>query len=254
MTAPEETAPGLFPVYREPPVSWLLLGFFVLSVLVHGFAFLLFQVVYPQRVTIPPPSMQVALLTPSSPENQAILRWISAEDPALATAGSVATPPALSEIPFKPSFTALRTPPRTLPALEEKPVAPPSPIALPLLTPTVSAKPAAVESAPPAPSSARFSGALTGRPFTPRAALDAHAATSLEPALFLLAVDGAGQVRNCFRQRTSGDDTADDAAADYLSRGQFTAQPGAPLAWGLATITWGLEIYPTDHPKKEGQP
>jgi hypothetical protein len=253
MTPPEETAPGLLPTYRESPVSWLLLGFIGLSIVVHGFAFLVFQVVYPQRVTIPPPRMQVALLTPTSPENEAILRWVAAEDPALSTAGSVATPPRLYEVPFKPSFATLRTPPRTMPVTAEPPVAPPSPITLPLLTPPGETAAPPAESAP-APSTATFSSPLAQRPFTPAGPLTARATTPLQPALFLIAVSETGEIRQLFRQRSSGDPAADDAAADFLTGGRFAAAPERPLTWATATVTFGRDLYVTAPAPEESRP
>jgi hypothetical protein len=222
----------------------MLLGFIGLSIVTHAFAFLIFQVVYPQKVTIPPPSMQVALLTPSTPEQQAILRWVDAEDPALAAGGAVAVPPSIFEIPYQPSYATLRTPPRTMAAARERPEPPPSPISLPFLPEIAPALPPAAKQTAAVPgSAAEFGGLLASRSFQPGAALAVRAANPLEPATFLIAVNADGQVTNVFRQHSSGDDAADRGAADYLAAGTFSARAGEPVAWGLATITWGREIY-----------
>src|SRR5580704_14943328 len=73
------------------------------SLLAHAATFFLFQVVYPQRVTIPQPAPQVSLLTPSSAENMALLRWIEAEDPALVANDNPVVPPGLAEVRYRPS-------------------------------------------------------------------------------------------------------------------------------------------------------
>ena len=51
----------------------ILFGCVFLSAVAHVATFFLFQVIYPQRVTISPPPPQVELLTASSPENEALL-------------------------------------------------------------------------------------------------------------------------------------------------------------------------------------
>ncbi|MEI9896045.1 MAG: hypothetical protein WDN28_19790 [Chthoniobacter sp.] len=81
------------------------------SLLAHAGTFFLFQVVYPQRVTIPQPAPHVSLLTPSSPENIALLRWIEAEDPALVANDNPLAPPGLAEVRYRPSFASPRTAP-----------------------------------------------------------------------------------------------------------------------------------------------
>jgi hypothetical protein len=77
-----------------------------------------------------------------------------------------------------------------------------------------------------------------------------EASAPLEPATFLIAVNAAGEVRNVFRQQSSGDDAADQAASDYLAHGAFAPRIGESVAWGLATIIWGREIYPQAGAKK----
>ena len=86
------------------------------SFLAHAGTFFLFQVVYPQRVTIPQPAPHVSLLTPSSPENIALLRWIEAEDPALVANDNPVSPPGLADVHYHPSFTSPRTAPLGAPA------------------------------------------------------------------------------------------------------------------------------------------
>jgi hypothetical protein len=61
----EQTAGGLtfeWPTRERFP--WALFGFVFLSLVAHVATFFIFQVTYPQRVTIPPPGPQVAVLAP----------------------------------------------------------------------------------------------------------------------------------------------------------------------------------------------
>lgn len=229
---------------RDSRISWTVLGFIALSLAAHAFAFILFQVVYPQRVTIPPPGRQVALLNPGTPEEDAILRWVDAEDPALAASSAVAAPPALFEVPYRPSFAVSRTAPRLMPEAPPKAEPAPSPIILPLLPRAASPEPAPPKAAPPSPTTTAFSGSLGHRQFRPAGEIGYRSAAPLEPAAFLVAVAGSGEIRHVFRQRSSGDPAADSAAADYLAAGAFGPdEKAAPLTWSVATITWGAEIY-----------
>src|SRR5882757_7824418 len=102
--APSETG-LIFEWPERERFPFILFGCVFLSLVAHVATFFVFQVVYPQRVTIPPPPPQVSLLTASSPENQALLRWIAAEDPALVASARSVVPPGLLEVPYRPSYT-----------------------------------------------------------------------------------------------------------------------------------------------------
>src|SRR5207245_7061152 len=58
--------------------------FLAISLVAHALCFYIFQIVYPPTVTLLPPPARVALITPASEEGRTLLRWIEAEDPALA--------------------------------------------------------------------------------------------------------------------------------------------------------------------------
>src|SRR5438046_2467524 len=95
--APKESpSPLIFDWPRRSRFSFVFLGCVAASALAHAATFFLFQVVYPQNVSIPQAPPRVSLLTPSSPENIALLHWIEAEDPALAAAGVTTNPPGLA--------------------------------------------------------------------------------------------------------------------------------------------------------------
>src|SRR5207244_4020478 len=108
-------------------------AFVALSLIAHALCFYIFQIVYPPTVSLLPPPARVSLIAPNSEEGRTVLRWVDAEDPALAFATQRppearlhalpkvrhipsyhATEPALKEIP--PLVTDLRTPSSQPPA------------------------------------------------------------------------------------------------------------------------------------------
>src|SRR5215510_5738831 len=59
-------------------------AFLVLSMLAHALCFYVFQIVYPTPVALLPPPARVTFIAPDSEEGRTLLRWIDAEDPAVA--------------------------------------------------------------------------------------------------------------------------------------------------------------------------
>jgi len=214
------------------------------SLLAHAGTFFLFQVVYPQRVTIPQPAPQVSLLTPSSPENVALLRWIEAEDPALIANDNPVVPPGLAEVRYHPSFAAPRTAPLGAPVEPLQAVR--FPRAKDRLFPTDSS---ASTPEPPAIAVAEntsiyYSGGLAGRPLRehPPVVFDYRASVPVEPTTLLLGVNDQGEVRFSVLQRSSGDPRLDDLALAHLQQIAF-APAEAPVTWGFATVSWGHDAY-----------
>ena len=244
MSGGPDTPDLLFAWERPARFRWKFFLLLLLSAVVHLGTFFLFQIVYPPRVTIPPPAPEVSLLLPTTPENRALLRRLEAEDPALIAATPGSTPPALLPQKYLASYQTVRTQPRTV-AAEAADMRRPSPKD-PLAIIRSVALPAQFASAalPPVPTRIEFSTALAGRApsampawnFTPRAT------APLEPATFLLGLTGRGEVRYIFPQHSSGDPALDQQAAAQLPRLDF--QPAeSPIAWGMATITWGDDAY-----------
>ena len=50
----------------------------------HAICFYLFQIVYPTSLALLPPPARVTFISPNSEEGRTLLRWIDAEDPAVA--------------------------------------------------------------------------------------------------------------------------------------------------------------------------
>lgn len=225
-------------------ISPYLPTFFFLSLLLHGFGFYVFQVVYPPHVSIAPPPAVVSFLAPTTPENITLLKWIAAEDPAVIATPHPVLPAHLFDAPYRPSFADTRSLPR-LP--EDTPVAinfPPAKDVLALVGGTLKREPPPTPVVAAPPSELRFSGGVAGRPLagTQPLRLAAKSATLLEPAAFLIAVAPAGEVQFIFLQQSSGDKAVDAAAETHLARLKFKPD-ASPLVWGTATFYWGIDAF-----------
>src|SRR6187399_2895155 len=106
-----------FPWPRRHSSSWALAGFIFLSLMLHSAPFFLFQTAAPRLTAPPRKAYPVQLLTPfdadgtRSQENEEVLRWVNANDPAIITRIPVVEPKGLLEITYEPSFATPRTPP-----------------------------------------------------------------------------------------------------------------------------------------------
>jgi len=244
MKAPATEAQLTFVPSNDRGFPFILFLCVLGSLLLHASTFFLFQVVYPQRVTIPPPAPRVSLLTPSSPENIALLRWIEAEDPALVASDNAAAPPGLAEVRYRPSFATPRTAPLGAPA--EQPQAVRFPAARDRLVPAESSGllSAAAVAAPVQETTVRYSSALAPRVSTqnPPITFPYHASTPAEPTTLLVGVNTQGAARFVIIQQSSGDPALDQLAAAHVAHVAFV--PGtSPITWGFATCTWGGDAY-----------
>ncbi|MDR3401460.1 MAG: hypothetical protein P4L99_03090 [Chthoniobacter sp.] len=244
MKAPATEANLTFAIPDDSGFPYLLFFCVLGSLLAHAGTFFLFQVVYPQRVTIPQPAPHVSLLTPSSPENIALLRWIEAEDPALVANDNPVAPPGLVDVQYHPSFASPRTAPLGAPV--EAAPAVRFPPAVDTLSPTSRSQPAPRTPAaiPAQGTSIVYSGTLSDRSLTknPPLATPYRASAPAEPTTLLIGVDGQGAVRFSIVQHPSGDQGLDEMAAAHLKNVTFAASE-APITWGFATFSWGGDAY-----------
>lgn len=246
------TAPLLFhwdsPGGRKAAITMFLIG----SLVAHLLCFYVFQIVYPPTVALLPPPARVSLITPDTEEGRALLRWIEAEDPALAFATH--RPPearlrALPKIAHVPSYLTREPilksmPPRAVDLRAPSPQMPgPVPIVHGPIAPAVGA----------IPTSLSFSEELSdlGAPNIP---VPKFASSNSEPAQsirFRIAVGQAGDIRHCFALNSSGDPALDEQARGYIVLCRFPAirpalagQPAIrnSLTWGVVTINWGNDI------------
>ena len=251
--------PGLTFSWDLRRIPLVLVGFILLSAGAHVCAFFIFQVVYPAQVSIKAPHPSFSVLDPRRPDHQALLRWIDAEDPAPAATGSSDITNRLLDIPYKPSFAAMRTAPLAVPEPQPSVLFPPARDPLAVIR-SVEAKPAP----PPPPEVANptrigFSSELADRvpeslpPFT----ISKKVTQPVEPAEYLIGVSDRGEIRFVFQQHVSAESTVapeaaalEAEAADRLS--QVKLKPAAPeLTWGHVRIEWGPEIYLPSVPQKD---
>jgi hypothetical protein len=234
--------------------KWTIAGFLLGSLVLHAFGFYIFQVVYPPAVALLPPPGRVSLIAPNSDEGRLLIRWLEAEDPALASttqplAGSKAL--VIPTIQHAPSYLTRQ------PALKELPPAPPT-LRIPSARP-----PAPVEQPPKpvpaiakiAPTVIRFSPEFEalGSAQAPELKFNASGQESPQAAQFRIAVNQNGEVRHCFLHHSSGDAALDEQARKYLALTRFAilnppSSICADLIWGTATIEWGNDILPSSPP------
>jgi len=221
-------------------------GFLMASLLIHAAGLYIFQIVYPPTIALLPPPARVNLITSDSEEGRTLLRWIEAEDPAIAS--TTRRPPdakayALPKLQHVPSYFA------TEPALKEVP-----PLVVDLRVPSSQPpgpvpmihRPAAVP-VHPAPTTVVFSKELEGlgAPMFASPSFKASTAEPPESVRFRIAVGGHGEILYCFSLNSSGDPALDEQARNYLALGRFSPRAtngDQSLIWGIATVEWGNDV------------
>ena len=241
------------PGRRNLAITGFLLGSFA----AHVAGFYIFQIVYPSTVSLTPAPQRVNLVSANSDEGATLLRWVDAEDPALASTTrrpSDAKRYLFGKIEHIPSYFAKEPPLQA---------APPTPVDLRI----PSAQPAG-----PAPVGSRVSAKAIG-PIATKVAFSREFDSLGQPnfvptnfksagneppqnAQFRIAVDSQGVVRHCFRLNSSGDAALDEQARQHLALGRFPARPsnGDALVWGIATIEWGNDVAAANAKPKPGAP
>jgi hypothetical protein len=241
---------GLLFAWESPRRRQLtIIGFLAASAAGHAFCFYLFQIVYPPTVALLPPPARINLISNNSEEGRALLRWIEAEDPALASTTQRAADakafalPSLSHVPsYLAIQPALKSLPPSDPDLRAPSSQPPGPV------PVARAR---IQSSPVVASTAIiFSKELDalGAIRKPPMKLTASSREPPQSAEFRVAVTDRGVVRYCFLQSSSGDTALDEQARHYLALCRFSGiQNGASteednLNWAVAIIEWGNDI------------
>ncbi len=248
----------------EPPRrrQLALVAFLALSLVAHALCFYVFQIVYPPIVSLLPPPARVSVITPTSEEGRTLLRWISAEDPALAF--TTQRPPearlrALPEVEHVPSYLTLE------PALKEIP-SEVSNLRIPDSQPPGAARFGHRQTAPAmraTTTSVSFSKDLEafGAPTLPSLSFAASNNESPQTTHFRVAVNGIGEMRYCFPLNSSGDPALDKQVRRYLAlcrffKGSASAEKNDQLmTWGIATIEWGNDVArPRPRPAEDATP
>jgi hypothetical protein len=250
MNTPDPAVDDLVFGWEKPGRGkWTLGGFLLASLGLHAFGFYLFQIVYPPSVALLPPPGRVSLIASDSDEGRQLLRWIEAEDPALAS--TTQAPPdaralVLPTIQHAPSYLGrqplLRDLPPEPPALHIPSARPPAPVERPANTASTAVTPVSTV--------VRFSAELDSllSPQMPELKFAASGRDAPESARFLMAVSDRGETRYCFLEKSSGDPVLDDQARKYLAATRFPAIRNSSsgtvpsLTWGTATVQWGNDI------------
>jgi TonB family protein len=234
---------GLVFAWEQPRRRRLAItGFLVASVVLHALCFYAFQIIYPPAVALLPPPGRVTVIAPNTEEGRVLLRWLEAEDPALA---STTQPPAdgkslaMPTIQHAPSYLTRQ------PALKDVPPSTPDP-AVPSAQPPAPVEPphAPIQMvAKIAPTIVRLSTELEtlGAMQSPKMKFTASGHESPQAAQFRVAVNENGAVRYCFLEKSSGDAALDEQARKYLALCRFSAIRNG-FVWGTATVEWGNDI------------
>jgi hypothetical protein len=223
--------------------------FLVVSLVAHALCFYVFQIVYPTPVALLPPPARVTFITPDSEEGRTLLRWIDAEDPAVAFTTHPVPGARLAALPkteHLPSYSTVE------PILKELP-----PLKPDLRIPS-SRPPGAVHSAPRKTTSARGTARTSisfskefdqfGAPSLPQSSFSASNEETPETLRFRVAVNELGEIRYCFPINSSGDPALDEQARLQVVRSRFAQnketghKSDSALVWGMATIQWGSDV------------
>jgi len=239
---PKEPRPSSFAWDAERAFPLVFAGLVLLSLLAHVATFFLFQVTYPQKVTIPPIAPQVTVLSPDFPEHQPLLAWIAAEDPALSAEAARATAPGIQQVPYQPSYALVRTWPLPAPRVVEPVPLPPARKGMELLDAAISTSTPVESPLPALRTTLTVSDPLAARALRGNLEITVKTTSPLRPAQFLVGVNEGGEIRYSFLHRPSGDKTVDSAASEALSKLSFSPAP-EPITWGFVTISWGDEVY-----------
>lgn len=226
-----------------------LATFLVLSLMAHALCFYVFQIVYPAPVALLPPPGRVMFIAPQSEEGRTLLRWIDAEDPAVAFTTDPAPGARLGALPkteHLPSYS------RVEPILKELP-----PLKADLRIPS-SRPPGAVRTISRTTNGPRagsrtyisFSKELDqfGAPTVPQSGFATSNEETPETLRFRVAVNDLGEIRYCFPVNSSGDPALDEQArlqvirTRFLQNIQTDTAPRSALVWGMATIQWGNDV------------
>lgn len=235
----------------EPPRrgQFALAAFLALSLTAHALCFYIFQIVYPPTVSLLPPPARVGVITSSSEEGRTLLRWLDAEDPALAFTTQRPLEERLRAFPkveHVPPYLAVE------PALKETPPQVTN-RGIPDSQPP-GAAPFGHRQPPPAigptTTSVLFSKELEafGDPKLPSLNFAASNEEPPQATRFRVAVNGIGEIRYCLPLNSSGDPALDRQARRYLALCRFSNSPASAekqdlsLTWGIATIQWGSDV------------
>jgi len=246
-----ETAsePLLFAWDSPGRAKFAIILFVVLSLIAHALCFYVFQIVYPPTVAILPAPARVTLITPGSEDGRRLLRWMDAEDPALAFTTyrpREATLPALPTAEHVPSYYAVEPTLQEIPPIKRD-------LSIPSCHPVGAVKlghPKSTRAMPGVKTSVSFSNEFDvfGVPVVAETKFTASNLETPATIRFRVAVNNFGEIRYCLPMDSSGDPALDEQGRLYVLRCRFseaarsTDKADSFLTWGIATVQWGSDI------------
>lgn len=241
---------GLIFQWEAPRRSQLAVaGFVVASIVGHAFCFYMFQIVYPPAVALLPPPARVIVIASNTDEGRTLLRWIEAEDPALASItqrppdAKPVAPPALQHVPsYLNNQPSLKKLPPLISDLRVPSSQAPGPVPL--------ARTRKASATPIVPTTVTFSSEVSelGESQAPSTKWSASTREPPQSAEFRVAITDNGILRYCLLENSSGDAALDEQAQRYLARFRFAGNAGKnssreqDLIWAIATVEWGNDV------------
>ena len=223
--------------------------FLVLSLVAHVLCFYVFQIVYPTPVALLPPPARITFISPESQEGRTLLRWIDAEDPAIAFTTNLPPGTRLRTLPkaeHVASYSAVN------PILKQIPAVQPD-LRIPSSRPPGAVRARSrkiVSTVIPARTYISFSRELDqlGVPNVPQLRFTASNDETPETLRLRVGVNNLGEIRYCFPINSSGDPALDEQARLQLLRTRLSPESatagklGSSLIWGIATVQWGSDV------------
>ena len=220
----------------------------LVAALLHAAIFFLFSVKHPAPRSAATNPARLYFLPSSSPEYSRIESALHSSDPALFAPGRGL--PDLGDLPaatYTPQYakgtTALDEPPLRFEKPRDDRVFQ-GPVRIPPKNPT---RPASR----PAPSTRLHASPEIAKRIPADRAMPKFQTlpgTSPQPATFLIALSPDGKVVHAFTDKSSGDDTLDRAALEFLEKLQFSPSEKTTTDWGFLEFLWGSEVLPANAP------
>ena len=224
-------------------------AFLVISLIAHALCFYIFQIVYPPTVALLPPPARITLITPNSEEGRTLLRWMDAEDPALAFTTyrpPEAMLPAMPKTEHVPSYSSVEPTLKEIPPIKRS-------LSIPSCHPAGAVRlghSKNISAMAVVNTSVSFSNELDvfGVAVSPEGKFVASNEETPRTIRFRVAVNNLGEIRYSFPMDSSGDPALDEQGRLYVLRCRFpdTARSAGKadsfLTWGVATVQWGSDI------------
>jgi TonB family protein len=206
------------------------------SFFAHVFCFYLFRVVYPATTALLPPSAQVTVLDPDRAEDKQVLDWVTMNDPAkLSAPGTDSDPLSKVALGYRPIYSGIPVPLRSPESSRPKQKSVPSIFSTETLLPIRGPLP---ERGLPVSFPTRFEiGSTLGARIPATVPEPPGSSTLAEPTSIFVGVNPEGMVDYLFLMQSSGKNSLDQQAEDFVRKVRFRPAPNRD--WGIVKFRWG---------------